>query len=110
MQIQTTSAQKPTTASGQQPYRDSRRLYEMAGRSLTKSPRDEPYVQLRRLFVSAILSLISILISTVLSTDAMWNVITDATGTGLETSMASYSRFSKFTSLTVGSSYLFHDY
>src|SRR3990167_10148157 len=39
-----------------------------------------------RLFVSAILSLISILISPVLSTDAMWNVITDATGTGLETS------------------------
>src|SRR3990167_8365470 len=36
-----------------------------------------------RLFVSAILSLISILISPVLSTDAMWNVITDATGTGL---------------------------
>src|SRR3990167_8162112 len=33
-----------------------------------------------RLFVSAILSLISILISPVLSTDAMWNVITDATG------------------------------
>src|SRR3990167_1925423 len=43
------------------------------------SPQHKP----RRLFVSAILSLISILISPVLSTDAMWNVITDATGTGL---------------------------
>src|SRR3990167_5682785 len=107
MQIQTTSAQKPTTASGQQPYRDSRRLYEMAGRSLTKSPRDEPYVQLRRLFVSAILSLISILISPVLSTDAMWNVITDATGTGLETSIASGCLVPQFSSLSVGSANLF---
>src|SRR3990167_1301208 len=33
-----------------------------------------------RLFVSAILSLISILISPVLSTDAMWNVISAETG------------------------------
>ena len=74
MQIQTKKAQKPTTASGQQPYRESRGLYEMAGRSLSKSPRDEPYMQLRRLFVSAVLSLICILISPVLSTDALWNV------------------------------------
>ena len=91
MQIQTKKAQKPTTASGQQPYRESRGLYEMAGRSLTKSPRDEPYMQLRRLFVSAVLSLICILISPVLSTDALWNIISAATATGLETTMAGIS-------------------
>src|SRR3990167_9281698 len=58
---------------------------------------------LGRLFVSAILSLISILISPVLSTDAMWNVITDATGTGLETSMANVARYPHFSSLSTGS-------
>src|SRR3990167_7953093 len=60
-----------------------------------------------RLFVSAILSLISILISPVLSTDAMWNVITDATGTGLETSMAAIANFPQFSSVSTGSTYLF---
>src|SRR3990167_1044032 len=60
-----------------------------------------------RLFVSAILSLISILISPVLSTDAMWNVITDATGTGLETSMASSALYPVYSTRTTGSAYLF---
>src|SRR3990167_2942357 len=63
-----------------------------------------------RLFVSAILSLISILISPVLSTDAMWNVITDATGTGLETSMAGDALFPQFSSVSTGSAYLFSLY
>src|SRR3990167_1242368 len=61
-----------------------------------------------RLFVSAILSLISILISPVLSTDAMWNVITDATGTGLETSMANGASYPRFIILSTGSTYHFH--
>src|SRR3990167_6789194 len=64
----------------------------------------------RRLFVSAILSLISILISPVLSTDAMWNVITDATGTGLETSMAGIAYFPQFSSVSAGWTYLFSLY
>src|SRR3990167_3535484 len=67
--------------------------------SSTGNPRTEPLHQeteMRRvvarkpnlrnnyLFVSAILSLISILISPVLSTDAMWNVISAETGTGTD--------------------------
>src|SRR3990167_7558180 len=63
-----------------------------------------------RYFVSAILSLISILISPVLSTDAMWNVITDATGTGLETSMVNPAWLANFASLTAGPTYLFRGY
>src|SRR3990167_5750108 len=76
---------------------------EMESISITKprTPRSG------RLFVSAILSLISILISPVLSTDAMWNVITDATGTGLETSMAAIANFPQFSSVSTGSTYLF---
>src|SRR5574343_1248633 len=105
MQIQTTSAQKPTTASGQQPYRESRGLYEMAGRSVTKSPRDEPYMQLRRLFVSAVLSLISILISPVLSTDALWNVISARVDNNADTTMSGGAKYNRHQSLTIGSTY-----
>src|SRR3990167_5607786 len=60
------------------------------------------YPTTQRLFVSAILSLISILISPVLSTDAMWNVITDATGTGLETSLTTVTSFNQWFSPTAG--------
>src|SRR3990167_7645379 len=63
-----------------------------------------------RLFVSAVLSLISILISPVLSTDAMWNVISAETGTGtaaaLETSMANICWYPQVANLNVGQTYL----
>src|SRR3990167_1070234 len=91
----------------EQQIRSSWSLYEMAGRSLTKSPRDEPYVQLRRLFVSAILSLISILISPVLSTDALWNVISANTANNADTTMAGYNLYPHFANLTVGRAYIF---
>jgi len=47
-------------------------------------------MQLRRLFVSAVLSLICILISPVLSTDALWNVISANTVSNPDTTIASY--------------------
>src|SRR3990167_9139606 len=79
------------------------------GRKTTEMGKISPLrcAQSGRLFVSAILSLISILISPVLSTDAMWNVITDATGTGLETSMANSVLLAGFYSLSTGSTYSF---
>src|SRR3990167_7868371 len=65
----------------------------------------------KRFFVSAILSLISILISPVLSTDAMWNVISAETGTGtaaaLETSMANRCWYPQLASLKAGQTYVF---
>src|SRR3990167_3618904 len=91
----------------EQQIRSSWSLYEMAGRSLTKSPRDEPYVQLRRLFVSAILSLISILISPVLSTDALWNVISANTANNADTTMVDVTVFPEYASLTTGSAYIY---